>query len=236
MSREQTPTPHIGANYDEVAKTVIVCGDPRRAEFIAEKYLDNAVLYNDIRGMLGFTGEYHGKRVSVQGHGMGIPSIGIYSYELFNFYDVETIIRVGTCGGYSDKMKLGDILMAEGACTDSNFAAKYHLPGTFAPIADFGLLRAAVESAEKLGIPYQVGNILSSDSFYDAPDQIDWARAGVLGVEMEASALYLNAAVSGKKSLAMFSVTDNLATDEHMCVQQRQSGLDNMIRIALEII
>lgn len=186
--------------------------------------------------MLGFTGTYKGKPVSVQGHGMGIPSIAIYSYELFNFYDVEKIIRIGTCGAFEPEVRLGDILIAMGACTDSNFAEKYHFPGTFAPIADFGLLRAAVESAERLEIPYRVGNILSSDSFYDFPAQSDWARVGVMGVEMEASGLYLNAAKSGKKALAVLCVTDQLATGEHMSVSQRQTGLDNMINLALNAI
>lgn len=236
MSREQTPTPHIAARYGDIADTVIVCGDPLRAKFIAEQYLDSAVLYNDIRGMLGYTGTYRGRRVSVQGHGMGIASIGIYSYELFNFYDVRNIIRVGTCGAFSPEVRLGDVLFAMGACTDSSYANKYHLSGTFAPIADFGLLRNAVASAEALGIPYRVGNILSSDSFYDSPDQIGWARAGVLGVEMEASGLYLNAAMAGKKALAILSVTDHLASGEHMPVEQRRTGLDNMIRIALDSV
>ncbi|MCQ2074179.1 MAG: purine-nucleoside phosphorylase [Bacteroidaceae bacterium] len=236
MSREQTPTPHIAAEYDDIARTVLVCGDPLRAKFIAEKYLDNARCYSEIRGMLGFTGIYKGKRVSVQGHGMGIPSIGIYSYELFNCYDVEKIIRVGTCGAYTTDVQLGDVLFAMGACTDSNFADKYKFPGTYAPIADFGLLRGAVEAAERLDIPYRVGNILSSDSFYDDPRQIEWARAGVMGVEMEASGLYLNAAMSGRKALTILSVTDHLATGERMSVEGRQTGLDQMIRIALEIV
>lgn len=236
MSREQTPTPHIAGAYDDVARTMLMCGDPLRAKYIAENYLDDVKQYTAVRGMLGFTGTYKGKPVSVQGHGMGIPSIAIYSYELFNFYDVEKIIRIGTCGAFEPEVKLGDILIAMGACTDSNFAEKYHFPGTFAPIADFGLLRAAVESAERLEIPYRVGNILSSDSFYDFPAQSDWARVGVMGVEMEASGLYLNAAMSGKKALAVLCVTDQLATGEHMSVSQRQTGLDNMIKLALNAI
>lgn len=236
MSREQTPTPHIAGAYDDVARTMLMCGDPLRAKYIAENYLDDVKQYTAVRGMLGFTGTYKGKPVSVQGHGMGIPSIAIYSYELFNFYDVEKIIRIGTCGAFEPEVRLGDILIAMGACTDSNFAEKYHFPGTFAPIADFGLLRAAVESAERLEIPYRVGNILSSDSFYDFPAQSDWARVGVMGVEMEASGLYLNAAMSGKKALAVLCVTDQLATGEHMSVSQRQTGLDNMIKLALNAI
>ncbi len=236
MSREQTPTPHIAGAYDDVARTMLMCGDPLRAKYIAENYLDDVKQYTAVRGMLGFTGTYKGKPVSVQGHGMGIPSIAIYSYELFNFYDVEKIIRIGTCGAFEPEVRLGDILIAMGACTDSNFAEKYHFPGTYAPIADFGLLRAAVESAERLEIPYRVGNILSSDSFYDFPAQSDWARVGVMGVEMEASGLYLNAAMSGKKALAVLCVTDQLATGEHMSVSQRQTGLDNMIKLALNAI
>lgn len=236
MSREQTPTPHIAADYDDVAKTVLMCGDPLRARYIAEKYLESPVQYNNVRGMLGFTGTFEGKRVSVQGHGMGIPSIGIYSYELFNYYDVERIIRVGTCGSFSKDIRLGDVLIAMAACTDSNFADKYGLKGTYAPVADWELIRGAVEAAERLGYPYRVGSILSSDSFYDNDAQTDWTKVGVMGVEMELSGLYLNAAIAGRKALGILSVSDNLATGERMNVEQRQTGLDRMIRIALNQI
>ena len=236
MSREQTPTPHIAAAYDDVAKTVIMCGDPLRAQFIAGKYLENPVQYNNVRGMLGFTGTFNGRKVSVQGHGMGIPSIGIYSYELFNFYDVERIIRVGTCGSFRKDILLGDVIIAMAACTDSNFADKYNLHGTYAPVADWELIRGAVGAAEGLGYPYRVGRILSSDSFYDNNAQTDWTKVGVMGVEMELSGLYLNAAVAGRKALGILSVSDNLATGERMSVEQRQTGLDRMIQIALNLI
>ncbi|MBQ2166632.1 MAG: purine-nucleoside phosphorylase, partial [Bacteroidaceae bacterium] len=199
-----TPTPHIGAKYGEVAETVLMAGDPLRAKLMAERYLENPVLYNEVRGMLGYTGTYKGKRVSVQGHGMGIPSIGIYSYELFNFYGVKTIIRVGSAGSMSPDLHIGDLVMAMGACTNSHYADQYNLPGTYAPIADFGLLRAAVEKAEELGYRYKVGNIYSSDIFYDERQGTpEWQKMGVLAVEMEASALYMNAARSGNKALCI---------------------------------
>ena len=181
----QTPTPHIGAKYGEIAKTVFMAGDPLRAKFMAERYLENPVQFNNVRGMLGFTGTYKGHRVSIMGHGMGIPSIGIYTYELFNFYDVDTIVRVGSAGAYHKDLHIGDIVIALGACTNSNYASQYGLPGTFAPIADFGLARKAVEKAEELGYRYMVGNIYSSDVFYeDTPSAEKWAKMGVLSVEM----------------------------------------------------
>lgn len=207
-----------------------------RARFIAENYLDNPVLYNEVRGMYGYTGTYRGKRVSVQGHGMGIPSISIYTYELFNFYEVENIIRVGTCGTFNPDVELGSIIMAQGACSDSNYGYQYDLPAKFAPIADFGLLRKAVDECDRRSLKYEVGNILSSDVFYDeSGSQKKLARFGVLGVEMEASALYLNAAASGKKALAILSVTDNIATGNHLSSELRQVGLRNMIEVALEL-
>ena len=198
-----TPTPHIGAHEGEIAEKVIMAGDPLRAKFMAERFLENPVQYNSVRGMLGYTGTYKGKRISVQGHGMGIPSIGIYSYELYNFYGVKSIIRTGSAGAYSPDLQLGDVMIAIGACTDSNYAAQYNLPGTFSPTADFSLARAAVEKAEQMGIRYQVGNILSSDVFYgdDAERWKQWQKMGVMGVEMEAAALYMNASRSGNKAL-----------------------------------
>lgn len=236
MSKEQTPTPHIGASYGEIAPTVIMAGDPLRAKFFAETYLENPVLYNDVRAMYGYTGTWKGKRVSIQGHGMGIPSIGIYSYELFNFYDVERIIRVGTCGTFDSEVQLGSLVMAEGACTDSNYGIQYGFPCTFAPIADFGLLRSAVEEAERLGVSYKVGNVLSSDVFYDeSGTQETLSRFGVLAVEMEVSALYMNAAAAGKKALGILSVTDNIATGERLSATDRQLKLNDMLEVALGI-
>ena len=159
MSKEDTPSAHISAQYGDIANTVIMCGDPLRAKFIAEKYMDNPVLFNEVRGMLGYTGFYKGKRVSVMGHGMGIPSIGIYSYELFNFYDVENIIRVGTAGALTEDMKIGDMLFAQAACTDSDYGHQYGFPAKFAPIASFDLLEKAAQVARENGLPFQVGNI-----------------------------------------------------------------------------
>ena len=232
------PTPHIGAHEGEIAKKVIMAGDPLRAKFMAETFLENPVQYNSVRGMLGYTGTYKGKRVSVQGHGMGMPSIGIYSYELYNFYGVETIIRTGSAGAYHPDLKLGDVMIAIGACTDSNYAAQYNLPGQFSPTADFALARAAVEKAEQMGIRYRVGNILSSDVFYgdDAERWKQWQKMGVMGVEMEAAALYMNAARSGKKALCFCTVSDSLVTGEACSAEQRQTSFTNMMEIAFDII
>ena len=232
------PTPHIGAHEGEIAKKVIMAGDPLRAKFMAETFLENPVQYNSVRGMLGYTGTYKGKRVSVQGHGIGMPSIGIYSYELYNFYGVETIIRTGSAGAYHPDLKLGDVMIAIGACTDSNYAAQYNLPGQFSPTADFALARAAVEKAEQMGIRYRVGNILSSDVFYgdDAERWKQWQKMGVMGVEMEAAALYMNAARSGKKALCICTVSDSLVTGEACSAEQRQTSFTNMMEIAFDII
>ena len=233
----KTPTPHIGAKFGEVAETVIMAGDPLRAQFMAERFLENPVQYNNVRGMLGYTGTYKGKRVSVQGHGMGIPSIGIYSYELYNFYGVKTIIRVGSAGAMDKDLHIGDIVIAMGACTNSNYADQYRLPGTYAPIADFELTRRAVESAEKNGFRYKVGNVYSSDIFYDEYSGLaDWQKMGVLAVEMEAPALYMNAARSGKKALCICTISDSLVTGEATTAEQRQTGLVNMMEVAFSLV
>lgn len=232
-----TPTPHIGAKYGEIAETVLMAGDPLRAKLMAERFLENPVLYNEVRGMLGYTGTYKGKRVSVQGHGMGIPSIGIYSYELFNFYGVKTIIRVGSAGSMSPDLHIGDLVMAMGACTNSHYADQYNLPGTYAPIADFGLLRAAVEKAEELGYRYKVGNIYSSDIFYDERQGTpEWQKMGVLAVEMEASALYMNAARSGNKALCICTISDSMVTGEATTAEERQNNFTKMMDVAFGII
>ncbi len=232
------PTPHIEAKAGEIAKTVIMAGDPLRAKFMAETYLENPVLYNGVRGMLGYTGTYKGKRVSVQGHGMGIPSIGIYTYELFNFYDVDTIIRVGSAGAIDESLNIGDVVMAMGASTNSNFGSQYNLNGVFAPIADFNLLRKAVEQAEKLGVTYKVGNIYSSDTFYDDDNTAlrGWQKMGVLAVEMEASALYMNAARAGKKALCICTISDSPFKNIATTSAERQTAFTNMMEIALGIV
>ena len=232
------PTPHIGAREGEIAEKVIMAGDPLRAKFMAENFLENPVQYNNVRGMLGYTGEYKGKRVSVQGHGMGIPSIGIYTYELFNFYGVKSIIRTGSAGAYHPDLQLGDVVVGIGACTDSNYGAQYGLPGTFSPTADFALARAAVEKAEQMGVRYKVGNILSSDVFYgDSADGWKaWQKMGVLAVEMEAAALYMNAARSGNKALCICTISDSLVTGEACSAEHRQTSFTNMMEIAFDII
>ncbi len=236
MSRQDVPSAHISAQYDDIARTVIMCGDPLRAKFIAEKYLDNPVLFNEVRSMLGYTGFYKGKRVSVMGHGMGIPSIGIYSYELFNFYDVERIIRVGTAGALSSDMKIGDMLFAQAACTDSDYGHQYGFPARFAPIADFELLESAVQVAREHGFEFQVGNIYSADVFYDESDsQMIWGKFGVKAVEMEAAGLYINAAAAGKKALTICTISDQLVHRKYASTEERRSSFTNMMRVALEI-
>ncbi len=232
-----TPTAHIGARKGEIAETVIMAGDPLRAQFMAESFLEDPVQFNNVRGMLGFTGTYNGKRVSVMGHGMGIPSIGIYTYELYNFYGVKTIIRVGSAGSYSKDLHIGDLVLAQGACTDSNYGAQYHLPGIFAPIADFELLRKAADECEKRGFNYKVGNVMSSDVFYaDAPDISGWVKMGVLAVEMEASALYMNAARSGNRALVICTISDHVLTGEETTSEQRRTAFTDMMEVALSLI
>jgi purine-nucleoside phosphorylase len=230
------PTPHNEAKEGEIAKTVLMPGDPLRAKFIADTYLEDVVCFNKVRNMLGYTGTYHGKRISVMGGGMGMPSIGIYSYELFHFYGVDQIIRIGSAGGIAENIKLRDVVIGMGASTNSNFALQYQLPGTYAPIADFGLLRQAVEAAEKLNIKPVVGNVLSSDTFYDdnKDASTSWRKMNILCVEMEAAALYMNAARAGKKALCLLTISDHIFTGESLSAQDRQSTFRDMMEIALE--
>ena len=237
MSNKPYPTPHINAKPEDFAKTVLMPGDPLRSEFIAKTFLKNPVLVNDVRGVHGYTGEYNGKKVTVMASGMGQPSIGIYSYELFNFYDVDAIIRVGTCGSFHPDLHARDIIVAMGACTNGNYAMQYKLPGTFAPIADFDLVRRAVEECEKAGVNYKVGNIFSSDTFYDdANSGMDWAKMGVLGVEMESAALYCNAARAGKKALCICTVSDSfIYPEENTTAEERQNSFTAMMKIALNL-
>ena len=233
-----TPTPHISAAYGEIAEKVIMAGDPLRAKFMADRYLEDPKLVNQVRGMYCYTGTYKGKQVSVMGHGMGISSIGIYTFELFNFYGVKRIIRTGSAGAYHPDLHVGDIVIAQGACDNSNFAAQFRLPGTFAPIADFNLLRAAVDKAESMGVTFRVGNILASEIFYnDDPEAWkSWQKMGVLAVEMEASALYMNAARSGNEALCICTISDSLVTHEDTTPEQREKTFTDMMEIAFEII
>lgn len=231
----QIPTPHIGAKLNEIADTVLMPGDPLRAKFIAENFLTDVNCFNKVRNMLGFTGTYKGKKISVMGGGMGMPSIGIYSYELFNFYNVQRIIRIGSAGAINSKVNLKDIVLAMGACTDSNFGSQYKLNGIFAPIADFNLLKNAESCAQSLGINTFVGNIYSSDVFYSDESVLPkWDKMGVLAVEMEAAALYMNAAKSGKKALCMLTISDCPLRGLSLSSDERETGFCNMINISLE--
>ncbi len=232
------PTPHISAQYGDFAKTVLMPGDPLRAKFIAENLLENAVLVNNVRGVQGYTGTWKGVTVSVQASGMGMPSIGIYSYELFNFYGVENIIRIGSAGALQPELEVMDVVAGMGACTDSNFAATYGLPGTFAPIADYKLLRAAEDAARARGVELHVGNIVSSDVFYnDAADPAVWAKMGVLACEMEAAGLYMNAARAGKNALCLCTISDHMVCPDRAVLtsEERQKGMVRMIEIALDV-
>lgn len=230
-----TPTAHNGAIEGQIAKKVLMPGDPLRAKYIAETYLENAECFTTVRNMFGYTGTYKGEKVSVMGGGMGIPSIGIYSYELYHFYDVEQIIRIGSAGALQDHVNLMDVVIGMGACTDSNYAYQYGLPGTYAPIADYGLVRRAVEVAEEQGTPVAVGNILSSDVFYNADNTVNdkWRGMGVLAVEMEAAALYMNAAAAGKKALCMLTISDLIYKEGKLSADERQLGFGKMMEIAL---
>ena len=228
-------TPHNAANPGDIAETVIMSGDPLRIRYIAETFLENPVCFNTIRGMLGYTGTYKGRRISVMGHGMGMASLGIYVYELYNFYGVKRIIRAGSAGGIGDDVNLRDIVIAQGACTDSNFAWQYNLPGVFAPIGDYGMLKAADEKAREMGIPVKVGNIFSTDVFYGPEDTAArWREMGVLAVEMEAAALYMLAAKAGAKALCICTISDHMFRTEQVPPEDRQKGFDNMIKLYLE--
>ncbi len=237
MSAANTPTPHNTAKYGEIAKTVLMPGDPLRAKFVAENFLTDIKQFNSVRNMFGYTGKYNGKEVSVMGSGMGMPSIGIYSYELFNFYDVENIIRIGTTGAIHDDLDLGDLVIAQGSCTDSNYASHFNLPGTFAPIASYKLLRGAVEAAEQLGIKYMVGNVLSSDVFYTGGFEgfMQWKKMGVLCAEMESAALYMNAAQAGKNALCVLTVSDCPMRGLETTPEERQNSFTNMMKVALSL-
>lgn len=237
------PTPHIDAAPGDFAKTVLMPGDPLRAKWIAERFLQDPVAVNNVRGVQGYTGLFAGKRVSVMASGMGMPSIGIYSYELFTTFGVETILRVGSAGGYDPEVRVRDLILAQGACTDSHFPAQYRLGGTFAPIADFSLLRKAAELAEQQKIPFHVGNVLSTDVFYPDEEGLPqsetaaarWGKMGVLAVEMEAAALYATAARCRKKALAILTVSDHLVTGEALSAAERQESFSDMITLALSL-
>ena len=237
MAASPTPTPHNAAQMGDISPFVIMPGDPLRARHIATTYLDGARCVNEVRGMLAYTGTWKGAPVTVMGSGMGMPSMGIYSYELFHFYGVERIVRVGTAGGYADDLALRDVVAAQGACTNSRFAHQFKLPGTFAPLASFDLLEAAVAAARTQGVRLRVGNVLSSDTFYeeDTSAAKAWKRMGVLAVEMETAALYMNAARAGKEALALFTISDHLFTGEALPAEARETSFNEMVEIALAL-
>ena len=238
MSNQMTPTPHIGAQVGDIAETILLPGDPLRAKFIAENFLEDVVQYNTVRGMYGYTGYYKGKRISVQGSGMGMPSIGIYSYELIHFYGVKNLIRIGSAGAINEKLDLYDIVIGMGACTDSNFASQYNLPGTYAPIASYELLQKAVDVAKEQNTEVHVGNILSSDVFYgdSGLDSLrSWQKMGVMCVEMEAAALYMNAARAGVNALAILTISDCPLEGKATTSHERQVAFTKMMEIALNL-
>ncbi len=231
------PTPHIKATPEDFAKTVLMPGDPLRSKFIAETFLEDAKLVNNVRGVHGYTGTYKGTKVNVMASGMGIPSIGIYSYELYNFFGVENILRIGSAGAMQKEIKVRDIVIGQGACTNSNFVSQYGIAGNYAPIGDYKLLTLAVAACEKLGARYHVGNILSSDTFYsdDTTATPAWMKMGVMAVEMEAAGLYMNAARAGKRALAICTISDHLLTNEATTAEERQNSFTQMMEAALDV-
>ena len=237
MSQLSFPTPHIKATPTEIAKTVLMPGDPLRSAFVAKEFLSGATLFNNVRGVQGYTGTWKGTEVSVMASGMGMPSIGIYSYELYHVFGVESILRIGSAGALTDRVAVRDLIFGMGACTDSSYGKQFGTTGVFAPIADFDLLRRGVELAEKRGCSYHVGNLLSTDVFYnDHPESNrGWQKMGVLAVEMEAAALYMNAARAGKRALAICTVSDSLVTGEALPAEERQTSFGEMIELALDL-
>jgi len=237
MEEKKVFSPHIAAQPCDIAKTVLMPGDPNRSKYIAENFLEDAVMFNNIRGVQGYTGYYKGVRVSVMASGMGIPSIGIYSYELYNIFGVENIIRIGSAGSMREDVEIRDVVIGMGACTDTNFAVQYRLPGTFAPIADYGLMSAAVEAAKKIGARYHVGNLLSSDIYYsdDSDANAAWMKMGVMAVEMESAGLYMNAARAGKRALAICTVSNSLLTGVEVPPEERENTFSQMVEIALDV-
>ena len=228
-------TPHIRAEKDAFGHTVLMPGDPLRSKFIAENFLTDAVLINNIRGVYGYTGTYHGEKISVMASGMGMPSIGIYSYELFNFFDVQNIIRIGSAGALNKDVKIRDLVFGMGASTNSNYASQYGIPGTYAPIASYPLMKEAIHQAELLSARYHVGNVLSSDTFYndDKTANDAWQKMGLLCIEMEAAALYMNAARCGKNALAILTISDHILTGEETTAEERQTSFTQMMEVAL---
>ena len=237
------PTPHIDAAPEDFANTVLMPGDPLRSKFIAENFLTEPKLVNNVRGVQGYTGTYRGVPVTVMASGMGMPSIGIYSYELYNFFGVENILRVGSAGAIGEHIRVRDILLGEGACTTSRYAHNFHLPGDFAPIADWKLLSTAARIADEMGLTYHVGNLLSSDVFYNDMEDLSpnespalrWRKMGVMAIEMEAAALYMNAARAGMSALAICTVSDHVLSGESLPALERQNSFTEMMELSLRV-
>ena len=237
-------TPHIEAKLGDFGKTVLMPGDPIRSKFIAENFLENAKLVNNVRGVQGYTGEYKGVKVSVMASGMGMPSIGIYSHELYSQYNVENIIRVGSAGALQENIKLRDIVIAQGACTNSRFSHQFNLPGDFAPISNYTLLSTCVDIAKENGYNHHVGNILSADTFYNDEENLPeyltsthaWKKMGVMAIEMEAAALYMTAARLSKRALAICTVSDHILTGEQTTSKEREQSFTDMMKLALETV
>lgn len=236
------PTPHINASPEDFGRTVLMPGDPQRSKLIAENFFENPRLINNVRGVQGYTGTYRGVKVTVMASGMGIPSIGIYSYELFNAFGVRNILRIGTAGSIREDIHVRDLVIAQGACTDSNFQRQFHLMGTFAPIGSYEMLRAAVDCCEVHGAPYHVGNVLSTDVFYNddegVPERLraneGWRKMGVMACEMEAAALYMNAARAGANALCICTISDHILTGEALSAEDRRSSFTQMMQVALD--
>ena len=235
-------TPHIVADSKDFAQTVLMPGDPLRSQYIAQNFLTEAKLVNNVRGIQSYTGLYRGTRVSVMASGMGMPSMGIYSHELFTRFEVQNILRIGSAGSIHPQIHVRDLVLGQGACTDSNWAAQFHMPGTFAPIASFEMLCTCVEACKQVGANWHVGNLLSSDSFYGdheaVPEGLDspyaWSKMGVMAIEMEAAALYMNAARYGKRALAICTISDHVLTGESLSAADRQNSFTQMMEVALE--
>ena len=236
MAVKESPSASIVAEESQIAKVVLMPGDPLRAKYVAEYYLENPVCFNTVRNMLGYTGTYKGRKISVMGHGMGVPSVGIYSYELYQCFGVESIIRIGSAGGIGEDVKLRDVVIALGASTNSHFADQYRFPGQLCATADYGLLRSAVEAAEKLGVRADVGQVFTADQFYnDNPEAgAMYRKFGILALEMEAAGLYWTAQRLGKRALAILTISDHIFTGEALSAQDRQDSFHEMMEIALE--
>ena len=236
MAIKESPSASIVAEENDIAKVVLMPGDPLRAKYVAEHYLENPVCFNTVRNMLGYTGTYKGKKISVMGHGMGVPSVGIYSYELYNFFGVDSIIRIGSAGGIGDNVKVRDVVIAMGASTNSHFADQYQFPGQLCATADYAMLRDAVDAAERLGVRADVGQVFTADQFYnDNPEAGEMYRKfGILAVEMETAGLYWTAQRLGKKALSVLTISDHIFTGEALSAEDRQDSFHEMMEIALE--